>query len=117
MVETSITEKRDNSKPAIEEEERQYENTTFICKYKSALSTIPCRNFSLACDRMKPIPVENFGDHVEHMHSDRDKRFEEEYKVSGWILTTLLQELYSPYCMAVYLLFTTFLWYQNISNQ
>ena len=33
-------------------------------------------------DRMKPVPVEEFGGHVQRMHADRDKFFELEYTVS-----------------------------------
>ena len=29
-----------------------------------------------------PIPVDKFGEHVQYMHSDRDKWFEVEYDVS-----------------------------------
>ena len=33
-------------------------------------------------DRMKAVPVDKFGEHVQHMHADRDKWFEQEYNVS-----------------------------------
>jgi hypothetical protein len=31
---------------------------------------------------LQPIPLEEFGEHVQHMHADRDKFFELEYNVS-----------------------------------
>ena len=33
-------------------------------------------------DSVKPIPVDKFGEHVQHMHADRDKWFEMEYDVN-----------------------------------
>ena len=32
-------------------------------------------------NRLKPVPVEEFGEHVQRMHADRDKFFELEYNV------------------------------------
>ena len=32
-------------------------------------------------NRLKPIPVEEFSEHVQRMHADRDKFFELEYNV------------------------------------
>ena len=32
-------------------------------------------------DRLQPIQVEYFGEHVKSMHENRDKRFEREYEV------------------------------------
>ena len=40
------------------------------------------KRFFLVQDRLKPLPVEMFGEHVQNMHSDRDKWFELEYNVS-----------------------------------
>ena len=31
--------------------------------------------------RLEPIPLKNFSDHVKNMHKDRDLGFEEEYAV------------------------------------
>ena len=31
---------------------------------------------------MKPVPIEDFGAHVQRMHADRDRWFELEYNVS-----------------------------------
>ena len=31
---------------------------------------------------MKPVPIDDFGAHVQRMHADRDRRFEMEYNVS-----------------------------------
>ena len=36
----------------------------------------------LVQDRSKPVPVEEFSEHVQRMHADRDKFFELEYNVS-----------------------------------
>ena len=33
-------------------------------------------------DRLQPVEVEYFAEHVKNMHENRDKRFEREYKVS-----------------------------------
>ena len=33
-------------------------------------------------DRLKAVPVDEFGEHVQRMHADRDKWFELEYNVS-----------------------------------
>ena len=33
-------------------------------------------------DRLKAVPVDTFGEHVQRMHADRDKMFEQEYNVS-----------------------------------
>ena len=33
-------------------------------------------------DSVKPIPVNRFGEHVQHMHADRDKWFEMKYDVN-----------------------------------
>ena len=45
--------------------------------------TINC--YSVLCltvaERMKPISVESFRDHVNEMHEERDKGFETEYQV------------------------------------
>ncbi len=38
-------------------------------------------------DRMKPVPIDDFGAHVQRMHADRDKWFEMEYNVSLKIIT------------------------------
>lgn len=35
-------------------------------------------------ERLKPIEVDQFAEHVRQMHQDRDKGFEEEYQVSLW---------------------------------
>ena len=32
---------------------------------------------------MKPVPVEEFSEHVQRMHADRDKFFELEYNVTA----------------------------------
>ncbi len=37
---------------------------------------------SLVKDREKPVPIDEFGAHVQRMHADRDRRFEMEYNVS-----------------------------------
>ncbi len=37
---------------------------------------------SLVKDRDKPVPIDEFGAHVQRMHADRDRRFEQEYNVS-----------------------------------
>ncbi len=31
---------------------------------------------------MKPVPIDDFGAHVQRMHADRDRWFEMEYNVS-----------------------------------
>ena len=33
-------------------------------------------------DCLKPIPIDKFGEHVQRMHSNRDKSFEMEYNAS-----------------------------------
>ena len=35
-----------------------------------------------ARERLKPIPVDKFAQHVQRMHADRDRQFELEYNVS-----------------------------------
>ena len=35
----------------------------------------------LVKDRPKAVPVDKFGEHVQRMHADRDKWFEQEYNV------------------------------------
>jgi hypothetical protein len=37
--------------------------------------------FDAAKSRLKPIPVEEFSKHVQHMHANRDAFFELEYNV------------------------------------
>ena len=36
----------------------------------------------LVNDYLKPVPIEDFGAHLQRMHADGDKQFELEYKVS-----------------------------------
>ena len=33
-------------------------------------------------DRLQPVEIEYFSEHVKNMHENRDKRFEREYQVS-----------------------------------
>ena len=40
-------------------------------------------DFSTGQNHFKSIPVEEFSEHVQCMHADRDKFFELEYNVSG----------------------------------
>ncbi len=40
--------------------------------------------FLLVKDHMKPVPIDEFGAHVQRMHVDRDRWFEMEYNVSGY---------------------------------
>ena len=40
-------------------------------------------DFSTGQNHFKSIPVEEFSEHVQRMHADRDKFFELEYNVSG----------------------------------
>ena len=42
-------------------------------------------------DHLKPIPVDEFGEHVQHMHTDRDKWFEMEYNVHMYLLKSKLK--------------------------
>ena len=44
-------------------------------------------------NRLKPIPVEEFGEHVQRMHADRDKFFESEYNVSEDFWLTVIRIL------------------------
>ncbi len=37
---------------------------------------------------MKPVPIGDFGAHVQRMHVDRDRWFELEYNVSGYYHAT-----------------------------
>ncbi len=37
--------------------------------------------FNTVKDRLKAVPVDEFGEHVQRMHADRDKWFELEYNV------------------------------------
>ena len=50
------------------------------------LKTSPTVNLStfyiLVQEQQKPVPVDKFPEHVQRMHSDRDKQFELEYNVS-----------------------------------
>ncbi len=60
-------------------------------------------------DRLKPIPVDAFNNHVERMHADRDRWFELEYSVSmlaveaeGWqVCFQGGNRLYSSFVMSV----------------
>ena len=36
-------------------------------------------------DRLQPIQIEYFGEHVKNMHENRDKRFEREYQVTIYV--------------------------------
>ena len=45
-------------------------------------------------DSLKPIPVEEFSEHVQRMHADRDKFFELEYNVSENFWPTAIQVVY-----------------------
>ncbi len=40
--------------------------------------------FLLVKDHMKPVPIDDFGTHVQRMHVDRDRWFELEYNVSRY---------------------------------
>ena len=40
-----------------------------------------CVGVCLVADRLKPISVDSFRDHVNKMHEERDKGFEAEYQV------------------------------------
>ena len=84
----------------LKEEEKKevneecYENTAFIGTPYQLLTTHTQKFyswFSLVHDRKKTIPMEEFGEHVQRMHADRDKWFELEYNVS---LKLLGQELH-----------------------
>ncbi len=43
------------------------------------------RVLHLVKDRMKPVPIDDFGAHVQRMHADRDRWFEMEYNVSFYL--------------------------------
>ena len=71
-----------------EADEPYFENTVFISECSiyyillaSHCFTIPFSFISVQ-DRLKPVEVGKFSDHVQHMHADRDKWFELEYNVS-----------------------------------
>lgn len=65
-----------------------YENTAFIGECHACMSvynTLLCDDVDIyrtVKGHLKPIPVDEFGDHVARMHADRDKCFELEYNVS-----------------------------------
>ena len=71
------------------EDECCYENTVFIGEdsllwipvRRSDLLTIVIDIMILVKDRLKAVPVDTFGEHVQRMHADRDKWFEQEYNV------------------------------------
>ena len=45
------------------------------------LLTIVLDIMVLVQDRLKAVSVDTFGEHVQRMHADRDKWFEQEYNV------------------------------------
>jgi hypothetical protein len=51
---------------------------------------LPLLSFT-AKNRSKPIPVEEFSEHVQRMHADRDKFFELEYNVR--IITIIIMDV------------------------
>ena len=59
------------------------------------LRTSPKVNLSifLVQEQQKPVPVDKFPEHVQQMHSDRDKQFELEYNVS--VFRTTYTEQYN----------------------
>ena len=61
------------------------------CMYMTCCC-MTCIALSLCAEmeRMKPVEVSQFSEHVRHMHQDRDKGFEIEYQVR------LLPGLHSP---------------------
>lgn len=42
---------------------------------------------TLALDRLKPVALESFRDHVSSKHDERDKGFETEYQVMNVIIS------------------------------
>ena len=61
--------------------------------HNPALFNIDIRGYipSTGENRLKPIPVEEFGEHVQRMHADRDKFFESEYNVSEDFWLTVIR--------------------------
>ena len=55
----------------------------FYATYKISSDTnFPNCVCAPVADRMKPISVDSFRDHVNKMHEERDKGFEAEYQVT-----------------------------------
>ena len=44
--------------------------------------------------RLEPVPLKDFSDHVKNMHKDRDLRFEEEYAVCSYNIYIYIYILY-----------------------
>ncbi len=70
-------------------DEQTYENTAFLGKIIAYLiihipdAVIYWLLHISVKDRLKPVPLDEFGAHVCRMHADRDKWFEMEYNVSS----------------------------------
>jgi hypothetical protein len=70
------------AKETEETNEQCYENTTFISMFSSCICWLfHHKTFFPAKNRLKPIPVDEFSEHVQRMHADRDNFFELEYSV------------------------------------
>lgn len=53
-------------------------------------------------ERMRPIELEQFADHVREMHQDRDKGFEIEYQVSQQLPASLTLQFPVSLCVSWY---------------
>ena len=58
-----------------------------------ALNTIFSFPQSTVTDRMKPISVISFRDHVQQMHAERDRGFEIEYQVQTCTANKIIHDL------------------------
>ena len=68
--------------------EELYENTTLIGEYWYFMKQTPLVSLLVVKDRRKVILADEFGEHVQRMHADRDKWFELEYNVSGLVVSS-----------------------------
>ncbi len=66
-------------------------------------------SYLLVKDRDKPVPIDEFGAHVQRMHADRDRRFEQEYNVS------ILRTLYKPLNNSILFLKLVIVYLSNVT--
>ncbi len=84
MVVKTEEEETDNNREEENVDEQCYENTTFMGEENVLYEEtwIIIIHLFIVNDRMKPVPIDDFGAHVQRMHADRDRWFEMEYNVS-----------------------------------
>ena len=76
---TEVTEPKEDIVDKTEDEPC-YENASFFGELIGELVEVFYFLVSVQ-DHTKAVPVDKFGEHVQRMHADRDKWFEQEYNV------------------------------------